>query len=1122
MRFYNYMKILALLFLSMLVAGAPGSVWGGDAAGAIEQMKLIMKGNALDSSLPTSGGLPGMTDQAGGKVAGADPGEGAEADEDKDAQTACGPEAVMPVEVCELGQGLLCLNSPPFSVDGDHVVVLGTVDRRTSVFSHLKVYVQHEYTKIFNEVKIESWAESDCWEGAWSSSYDGCMDSKGFFGVNVPLSQFGPYTVMIDAVSVDGDALSKTVRTSRVVPVEISPENITLNPDPQEGEGPIEATRIRLIADLLGDCKFCDFIGTSTGGVMITVTNIIQTADGGAKTVVRQGNIAAAGSFDICVPVMAGVNELKVTACNAASGEDCPEVAGISFEVASSDVEINLISPDESKLIYDAGSYSVIPLKFSIGTYQPGGGECKEGDVVINWNRHEPVSLCPDVDGFYNARLTPEVGINIGTIDVAHGDNKVSRSFVVGWGKIVNPYIGPDSGWIDGAVAARAGSGYINETIRPLINDFLNSDNLKILVKDIMSAEDQEDKEDSDKSREKLKKQKLAEIKKEIPYCSAGEGLGGVKINLIGDVLLERGELERLTFERSGIGFKLDTEGFEIHLSLYRDEDGDNKPDGDVLPLMIAFRAAQVDGRLEIKSGDRPLILLTSRHTNCDYQSASYCEKKPALLVPQNIAGGATKGGAWVRCDDKGQQVSEDIREDCVGLNILNAHTGLLNQQVLDIINDVLYCQGSAELTYLVREGMKDNSFSIGCDRSKGDCGDTPSILRDRQIWVNFGMNPARGKINVDENGIEILASARFGNNEILTHLDDRAAEPGTGILVDPNISSPSLNGTGGDSVSLSLAGAWINELLYQMAFQKEGQGILDWGIDEFFFNGLGFDFVEQCDAFVPASADDVPSALCQLRPRVGELLGATLTTNNYFSAKHPLRMRLVGSRKVAPRVKIYRADVPYELPPVEGADEIRVEYRSAEIVELEIPDMEISFYALEIDEAAGRDVYGNPQTLVDTEAGPVIHSMIEDWPEAVPIIRAKATLILALEVGEVATLADDPSHLVLTLRPVPTLTEIVFKKVPGGNATMIPDESLLSAFREKLNFGIEIYGDPENPVTLKLPKALSVDLLEQFDPTDLLTRFGLEKMVWGREGLSLTFDHLSNHINIVFKPEFE
>lgn len=1090
----NYVKYLLVCSIIFVGVGLQTSARGGVIDDAVSGMRSLLgsssSGDTAVSTSPESNSKD--TNRSSAEVS--------------NISSGCGPESIFPVDVCEAGQGLLCLNTPSLSVSGEFVIVHGTVDKRSSIFSHLEAFVQNEYTKNIKRLEIKNIAEEDCWKNSWANANSACIDAKGFFGVKFPLDEVGPYTLKVDAFSLDGEAVSKIVRTSRVTAVKLSKDDIKIVPDPTLSGGKISATKIGLSVDLLHGCTSCDLIGTSTGGTMITVTNMIETPDGGMKTISRRGNISSGGKYDLCVPVSAGTNELTVSACNAATAiGNCPTVKGMKFEVTGGDARIDLISPERTKLLYESSEYPNVPLRFTIANYSH-DGECKEGDVLIKWNRNAPVSLCPDANGIYAATLVPIVGINVGIIEAKQGESSITQSFEIGWGKIVNPYNQPGSGWLKNALGLHIGSGYINETVRPLVNTFLNSENLKKFIGRVLTpakkGQTQETAEDA------LIAKKIAEIKNEIPYCSSKGDLGGIVIELAKDPAISMIDIERLTFGESSVGFKLDIEGLEIHLKLYRDDNKDGLPDKKILPIMVGIKGAQIDGRFEVLQTGKRVFLISSEHTNCDYQSASYCEKKPALLIPQKLVGGATKGGSFVRCDDKGQQLSAADEEGCMDLNITNAQTGLLNQRILDVINDALYCQGSAYLTYLLREKARD--FTVGAE-----------IASNRTIWLNGGIDLSDGKIDFSEDGIGFALPARFGGSKVLSALDSNVMKPDNGIITEPYPQEVELTSRDPNAISLSISTELINELLYQLSFQKEGSGILDMEIDETFFNKLGFDFVSKCDMFKPTPEIQAPPALCQLRPRVSELLGATLTTSGYFAGKQPLKIKFTGSRALAPRISVYRSEVPYELPLAPGEEEVRYEYRPANILELQVPDVNVAFYALEIDEAAEKDIHGNYILKSNADGSPIIHSMIPGSELPVPIIQVRVTIIVALEVGELSTLTEDPSQLYFTLMPIPSFAKIIFKKVEGGNATVVSDESLLSAFSEKVNYGIAIYGKPEKAIKIKLPKTISLKELVPANATstDLFDMLGLDEISFGKDGLKFNIDTEHSKIDLSISP---
>lgn len=1075
---YNHMKLLAIIatvpifYFALIGNGHAGNLGAGDIQATI-----------LGETVPENQENSGIVSSS----------------------SSCGPERLLPVEVCEVGQGILCINSPEASFKGEYAIIKGTVDRRTSVFSHIRAYYQHEYTKILEELSLDEWAGEKCWELGWENEYNGCIDQGGFFAVKIPLTELGPYTIMIDAVSVDGVAVSKSVRTSRVIEPAISLEDITLSPDPSFTGNSINAGKINVNVDLLHDCKFCDFIGTSTGGVMVTVKNFIELPEGGTKIISKKSDIAAGGKYDICVPVAKGTNRLFVGACNASVEGSCPEVRGISFNVTGESSDIGIISPDLSKRFIEAKDDPYIPLQFTVNN---GEEICSMEDVVVRWNKNEPLSVCPPVNGVFSASLTPEVGINALTIEAGGEAGATSETYIFGYGKLVNPYRVQDGGWIKDAFGIHLGSDFMNRTMRPLINEFLNSDGLVSAIKNVFGSATATETPDSGSAKSE---EAVRQILNDIPHCSAGGGrLGTKKIELIGTPGLGSVDVETLGFGADGVGFKMDLTDLELSLRAYDDSDGNGRPDGAVLPLRIVFKKAKVDGKLKITgSGDKQIFLLTGDHDFCDFQSAAFCEEKPALLMPRNIVGGATSRGDFVQCDTTSQLVNEETREACGDLNAINAMTGVLNSELLKIINDLIYCGGSSRLTYAIREGLK--SFVI-----------KQKLMKDEPFMAEVGFSTGDGRFETAEAGLTAIVPARFGGRRALPDISPQIRGEGVGVIVNPIAPVQRMENKISDGIGLALSVDWLNELLFQLAFQKEGRGILDWDIDDLFFQKLGFDFVEQCDAFVAKTPADKPSALCQLRPRVGELLGTDLTINGYLGSKQPLRMVLKGSRSLAPHLKIYEADVPYKLPPIPGVDEVQYEQRRVNVAELQIPDVEISFYALAIDEAAGRDVYGNPMLLLDENGNPVVLSIVEGSVEPVPIIRAKMSVFLVIEIGEIVTDPNDTTLFAVKIRPVPELTQIIFGKIQGGNSTIVGDDNILSAFKQKLRYGVDIYGDTDNPQYINLPKGITLDFFEETEYRDLFDRLGLEKLRFGRDGFQFSLDMPMDRINLTLKPELK
>lgn len=1013
-------------------------------------------------------------------------------------EESCGVESVIANEVCDIGQGLLCLNTPEFSVADDYIIIKGTVDKYSSIFSHIKVYVQHEYTKELREIQIENLADSDCWSDNWISLNHACIEPKGFFGVKVELPEFGPYTIMVDSISLDGGVVSKTIKTSKVILPTLSRDNIELTPNPYESEGVIASTKVNLKVDMLKGCSHCDFIGTSTGGLMIKVTNLVTRSDGSSKIVQRRSNIASAGLYDICLPVLEGTNHLKIEACNAASlTSSCPSVDDISFEVNGGKVRINIISPSSEDILFDARSNSLIPLNFNISNYD--SSNCSDSEVLVYWNREDPIPLC-SANGTYNVKLVPKPGINVGTIEVNGSDVKLSESFVVGWGNVLNPYTDWSGGWLSSSAGIHIGAEYINETLRPVVNDVINSDKLSDLIKDLLDTP-------SANSVDTAKAEAISKIKKEIPFCSSGSDLTDLKISVVGTPTLDWGELRRFNFGDNEIGFKLLLKDFMLRLKTYKDVDNDMQPDDTVLPLLIGFKGAVLKGKIKIQAGDKPVVLLTSDNTNCSYQSSSYCIKKPAVIIPQNYVGGATRGGALARCDDNGQQISKKLEKECISLNLINAQSGILNQKILDVLNDKIYCDGSALLTYNYRESLNDQRF-------------VKNIL-SKEITISGGADVAKSEVEITNEGIKAHFTARFAG-DLEDSLDESVYSSNVGILMNPNEANKEIDISSMDAISSFVDFALINQLFFQLAFQKGENGILDWAIDEEKVKELGFDFVDVCDDFDPEI--ETPDVMCQLRPRVDKLLGTSLATSGYFDLRQPLLIKIKGSRLLPPNLRLYRDNVRYEHIP-KGKEDAEIRFREASILDIQIPDLDVKFYAYEIDPNAQMDNFGNLPILRDEEGYPVIKKIIEgDVDQA--LLNVKLTLLLAVEIKEIQVSEEDPSKLELVLRPDASLTKIILKKVEGGNKTIVQDDALLSEFVSKLRIGISDYskldndGNPESPLRIPISKSLN---LSSEDSESLMKQLlGIDTINFGSDGLALSMDFEKELIKIVTKPEFK
>jgi len=990
----------------------------------------------------------------------------------------------IPKEVCELGMGL-CLNTPPGSVREKYVIIKGTVDKGTS-FGDLKFYVQHEYTRQISPVRFGKVFGSRCWEEGWVGEYDGCMDGDGRFAARIPLSELGPYTITVRSSSLTSASSTKSVRTSLVVAPRLDMGDIYLDPAPG-GDGVVSAPSVNITIDLLKGCSTCDFIGASTGGLEVRVLNRVETVGGGVSEIRRSTDLLVGGKYTICVPLLEGTNRLSVSVCNAAVGDKCPTVDGIVFKSSGlrPSVEFSPISDGGDLIGMERQKLTVQVSKI---------GECNKGDATFRWNSEMPVDFCPDANGRYTFEVEPKVGINVGTVEVKSGGNLYTDAVVFAAGKRINPY-SADEGWVDEGIDLSFGADIFNETIREVVNRFLSSGNIKYLIDEFLSSGTSGSGEVSGRASDQ-KGEEIGKIMGEIPYCKGNNAMSNAKIELSEGVSLDSGELMRLDFGEDAVRFKLFFKGLKTRIRYFKDaSDREN-----YLPLLLSFKGLGIDGKLELMPGGRPLILISSDNTNCSYQSASYCTNKPALIIPKNIAGDATKGGSFVRCDDNGELLTDEAKKRCKGLNIVNAESGLLSQEVLNLINDMLYCRLSAELTYALIN-LKDKVISFP--------------IFGKRIYLGFGIDFSKSHLSTDKAGIKGLFTARFGGEGVVPHLSKEA--PITGVITGFGTPVSTFSKGGMSEVALSIVSQVLNELLAQAVFQADG-GMLDWDIDDEFAKEMGFDFIERCDGFKPAGEVKSPPSICQLRPRVAEMLGTPLSTYDYLGPKHPLRLSVRGSRRFAPYIRIYRGDVPYPLPPAEGEEGVRYRYEERDVLEVTLPDIELTFYALEVDKKKGVDAYGNPYPLLDENGRPVIRSMVQGVKDA-PILKTRLTLVVPLEVIGVDPSPEKGGSFRVRFRVIPEFAHIAFQKVKGSNATIISDEGLLSQFREKLNYVMKIYGDPEKPIEFDIGSSIGLGWLGGDRWNRILSYLGIDEVFIGNGLPKLLLGEQDERISVIFAP---
>ncbi|PIR16380.1 MAG: hypothetical protein COV46_08595 [Deltaproteobacteria bacterium CG11_big_fil_rev_8_21_14_0_20_49_13] len=975
---------------------------------------------------------------------------------------ACSHGAMVPAKICEIGSGFLCVNTPPLSITEDTIMIKGTIDLRNNQISSLAASVQNEYT---NEYKQLKFASPNASESCWSSDADYCLDNNGFYSIKVSLGdKFGPYAVSVSATRVNGNPATEKVRLSKVTDLDLSKEDIKTT---------LSDKSINVTIDLLHSCQFCDFIGTSTGGVETTVVNTITDSGGDVKQATERSNVASNGIFSLCLPAGNGTNDLTVSVCNATTGYDrskCPTVKLDPISAGGGNSGIKWLTPVE--LFYSADINPTVALSFSLADVA--------SDVKLAFNRDEELTLAPGgSDGTFNINLSPETGMNVGVIKVGED----SYPFAFGWGEIVSPFDksgnvkGKEGYTINNAGGFSLSQKFWTGAIRGLANNYLRSDEFKDLLKKIPQMMDSSNSASDSPDSSSVE---ISRIQQEIPRCKSDttdKNAQKFGFKMSRWPVLDLIDIPSVEFDQDKISFILNAENLKVWAQTFVDNNSDGVPDKRVLPLIIGFR--KIFSPVEIKvdrSKEAPLFLLTGPSTDCEYKSGNACEHKPAILVPKDFIGNATKGGSFLACD-------EGVDKDCIGVNMLNGQTALISMTVLDTINDLLYCKGSALVTYIIREKIKGLEIPL-------------NILGDREWSVPTGIDLLSNQFNVDKEGIWGKVPAVVGNEGFYSSFDPRFKNAGVGFIKKPDLSAPPSIASkdalsGGYDFGIGIGEDFINGLLFVLT-EQAGNGLLDWDYHDIFLKKLEFDTVTKCDEFKPTPEEDSPPTICNLRPRVGELLGSALTANGYFQQKQPIMMRIRGNRALTPRVGFFGKD-------------------DKQYFDIQLGEVDVIFYALETENTLGPDRYGNLQIKVDANGDPVIRSMnpTDPDPENGPIVKFKLSALIALEISKIFTDQDDPSKFGITLRTDPALSKIFFRQIQGGNTTVISDKSLISALYEKINYGINIFAEEKNAIKFDLPKEVSLDQFKVL---------GLERLSFGKDGLYFGVELSQEYADILFK----
>lgn len=990
--------------------------------------------------------------------------------------------------VCEGDSEFLCLNTPERGVSGESIVVKGIVGSSRSTPANLSIAIQHDYTKKTFLLDTDDSENSDCWNSSLSQK-NFCLSEDGYFSARLPLDELGPYTISVGATRFSGDAATKTERTSRVVALEMTEDDVSFNPDIKIGEA-VDTTHVMVNVSLLGDCQNCDYIGASTSAVTVTAENVMKNDLDGRRVVtcVSSTEQGGQGSFVLGVPVSPGSNEITITACNpAVENSRCPVVGGIKFQVAGEAGGLEILSPPPLPA-YSSAEYPAIPFEFNIA------GAGRDDTVEVLFNRERAARVTKDGER-YRIQLQPKKGINIVTVKI--NEEELSPPWVFGWGEISSPF--QTGGEIQDGLQSNSAIGFaipeksFTEKLVPFITNILVSDELKVFLQELLGGE-------GDVSREPTVEDDFT-----IPRCEeGGSALENYTLSLLDEPIIGDAKIEDISFGKNELSFSLNVDRLTFRLGLIDEA-------GETTPLKISFFKAIFDLILKVpEKGD--YLFISSPHRDCDYKRDRYCKGTPAALIPQRYVGDATDLGGIVKCDISGLDVSDETKKLCDALNGINAKTGLVNEAILDAVNSALYCTGSKVLTRTIRNGIRrEISFPMG------------NILGDISLPLGADLRMSNGNgVGIDESGVLLTGGLVAGDRETFAGMPNELKIPSVGVISLPDSQKVLNNADTSDSdFKLSLSVDAINHLFFLLTSKTVNDNfgrvpLIDVKLSEPFFKKLGFDFVEKCDA---VQTGDEPSTLCNIRPRVSELLGLPLTRYGYFEPNHPLMMRVSMGQALPPHLSIVSAD---DIPITTSNDEDAGinDQLSGNLLDLQIGGLIISFYALEVDENKPPDEYENLPIKLDGNGDPIIHSMQPGDPNPLngQIVSYELALLLAVEIGDVKTDQSDPSKFALMVRPLANRSRLIISPLAGSNRTTVPPKEMISSLEEKLRLVLNMFSAEENAILVPIPKSVSFD----HNSGDLFELVGLKKINFGPDGLNLGFEEGNNAIIVDISASIE
>lgn len=800
------------------------------------------------------------------------------------------------------------------------------------------------------------------------------MEGDRIFSIQIPLPQFGPYSVLVESNGAGGAVEQKTVRVSRVQSPSLTAEQITTT---QEGDHTKVTIAVKSEAS-----------GVETGGLWVAVTNRLKTPAGGEKWVTCKTNVAQLGSdFVIGAPVLGGNNQLSVQVCNAATGfesDRCPTVNLPPLVVEQEPFAIEVIAPDpRGPRHFPAQTNGTLELAFRLRG--KASGTCDDS-VQIQFNGEEPKSICVNPEGIYSQILHPQEGFNSAQIEAKNGDQKLSENIVFGWGKFLSPFdasgqVRPADEWrLADAMSLWLPKEGLESLLPRLVENFLHSE---------FMAEPPSGGSPAPEAKSQFNPSAL------LPYCTLSQGGGASrqKTKMIKSLHVGALTWEPFDFATDRLDFGLAVQNLSTAIQVYEDENNDGVPDKDPIPLKVGFAHLKIKPRLVMMDfpGMR-LPIFESDETDCAYKREGACFQLPALVTPQNYVGNATSAGAFVACDHS-IGVSEKMDGLCNAINALDYTWGpFLQERVLDTINRAYACSVPDAVAKFHQQGYP---FSK----------ETESVALAGVVGLD--------EMKIEEHGVGAALFTRFGNAEDFAKWPEALRKNRPGIYLADAVGKPELTNTS-NQLAFSIRLPLLSQVVWGL--EAAGGGAFHLQLDDAFFQERGIDFSKVCDG-------EEKNPLCNVRPRVREILGALPGQNGYFKDTDPLQLVITPA-------KIF----PLSLGVVDAAGGIRLE-------------------GYDWDVAIAR------------EGETLLHAKIS-FQVVVHFSNPKLTL-------------EDPDHFQVTALLDPTASHFWVTADETTNRTFIPGALMLADLREKLNAAVEVFSQPGKEQVIRIPRSFWIPWLE-------------------------------------------